>query len=165
MTPGFFGFFSRGKKRRARPPEPSVAEHLAALPADTIVYHHYPCPDGGLDHVVISKDHGLFVIESGPEVGHVTVEDGRLFINGQPAPAERVIRRVLHHAVWFRRELQRKTGLDEWVMPMLVFPGACIRRSLPIQDVRIVNRRYLVRTILGQRATPGAAEVWKRLSG
>jgi len=157
-----FSFLKRlgGKEKR---PHVSVAELTArildGIPDNKVVHHGYPYPEGVIDHVVITKHHGIFVVELSVDFRDIYFKDGHLMINGEPSE-EDLVGDTLKKAVWLRDEIKKKTGTEVWTNPLLVFPHLEIRASLPIQGVRVVCLKYLVETIKKYQATEESMAVW-----
>src|SRR5260221_14180311 len=65
------------------------------------VFHDLPSPYGNIDHLVLSKEKGLFLIETKAHGGRVTVVDGELRVNQCP-PEKDFIGQVMRNTTWLR---------------------------------------------------------------
>jgi len=151
-------------KRKAPGPRvgEAVAEILRALPDNTIIRNGYPCPLGRIGHVVVSKHHGIFLVEVARIRGEVTVVQGDILVNNEPL-AEDLVEQTLKKSLWLKDELKQRTGVEAWINPLIVFLHAYVRSSLPIQGVRVVSLKYLKETIMKHRATEDSMAVWLAL--
>src|SRR4051812_29400550 len=62
--------------------EETIEEILGQLGEGNLALHDVGCQFGKIDHLVFSRDHGLFLIEAKPHAGRVAVVDSRIRING-----------------------------------------------------------------------------------
>ena len=130
--------------------EETVGEILKGLPSDFIVLHDIPSPYGNIDHIAVSENHGVFVIETKSHTGKVTTDGKELFRNGQAFEKD-AVSQVLKNAFWLRGEIKRKTGTNIFVTPILVFTNAFVTIRKPVRGVLVVNKRHLLETILNRQ--------------
>ena len=140
-------------------PEITVEDVLAQLGENALVLHDVGCQFGKLDHIVFSRDHGLFILEVKPHAGHIAIVDTRLRINGT-LPEEDFVSQALHIGYWLVEELRTLTGADVPVSSLLVFPHASLDTALELKEVVITNPKHLL-AVIEQTATPLPSTIWE----
>ena len=152
--------------------EEVVGDLLAGLGDDFFVLNDIPSPYGNIDHIVIGKDRGVFLLETKAHGGKVEVTDDQLLVNGK-LPEKNFIAQALKNAYWLRDEIEKVTGSKVWITPVLVFTNAFVPAGRPIKGVYIVNKKYLPGILQRQtRPTLDLRRTWeaknqiaKKLSG
>lgn len=140
--------------------EEKVGAVLESLKGPYAVFHDVETEYGDIDHVVVSKDHGIFVIETKSHSGNVTVENGKLLVNGKP-PEKDFLAQVLRNTMWLQKRIREKTGVDLYIQPILVFSRALVREWKPVRSVLIRNQKYLIEAIEKRRTNPEvASQLW-----
>jgi len=143
--------------------EEVVEALLAELDQDTLdVRHDIPTPYGNIDHLVIARHGGVFLLETKSHSGRVQVQDGQLLVNGKP-PEKNFIAQALKSTYWLRDRIAEQLGLTVWITPVIVFTNAFVPGSKPLRGVRVINKRFLLkllRTPTVGRATTG--QLWQR---
>lgn len=121
---GFIAFPGghRGQDDRGADP---VTAWLDCLPANYDVFHHVETSEGEMEHLVVSYDRGVFLVETCVLGGRVTVEGDRLRIDGEPADPN-VAEATVRKACWLRRMLADGTGVSVPVTPVVVFTTAVV---------------------------------------
>ena len=122
--------------------EDRVAEIMESLPDGFHVYHDVDTGRGDIDHVLISPEGGVFVVETKAHGGRVTFERGQMLINGR-RPEKDFIVQALRNTYWVRDEIKRQTGKEVWVHVALVFANAFVDEHGPIRSVQVMNRNDL----------------------
>jgi ribonuclease HI len=140
--------------------EEKIGDMLRELGEDYLVLHDIACPYGNIDHVVISKANGVFLLETKSHGGEVTVEDGQLLVNGHP-PEKDFIKQALRNAYWFRDGISNAIDVKAWVQPVLVFTNAFVGRIPPLKGVTIVNKKYLLNVLKRPHRNVLASAVWE----
>lgn len=145
------GFLSKEIKKekqaeRGAAGEEIISDVLSELDDTYITLHDIESPYGNIDHIVISKDKGIFVIETKSHRGRVEIVDGQLLINGYP-PEKDFIGQVLSNLYWLREKVKEITGIEVWIHPLLVFTNAFVVPGKPVRGVRLVNQKYLLSAI------------------
>jgi len=140
--------------------EEVVGDLLAGLGDDFFVLNDIPSPYGNIDHIVIGKDRGVFLLETKAHGGKVEVTDDQLLVNGK-LPEKNFIAQALKNAYWLRDEIEKVTGSKVWITPVVVFTNAFVQAGKPIKGVYTVNKKYLP-NLLQRQARPGAslAKLW-----
>ena len=152
--------------------EEVVGDLLAGLGDDFFVLNDIPSPYGNIDHIVIGKDRGVFLLETKAHGGKVEVTNDQLLVNGK-LPEKNFIAQALKNAYWLRDEIEKVTGSKVWITPVLVFTNAFVPAGRPIKGVYIVNKKYLPGILQRQtRPTLDLRRTWeaknqiaKKLSG
>lgn len=142
--------------------EERIADLLAELDTQAFfVLHDIPTPYGNIDHIVIGKERGVFLLETKAHGGKVETSEGQLLVNSKP-PEKDFIAQALKNAYWLRGEIEKETGCKIWITPVLVFTNAFVPPSKPIKGVNIVNKKYLP-NLLQRQVRPGSnlAAVWE----
>ena len=100
--------------------EEKVGLLLKSLGPDFAVLHDVVCNYGNIDHVVINKTGGIFMVEIKSHGGKITNEKGQLLLNGH-APEKDFIAQSLRNSYWLRNRLEPLIGTKPWITPILVF--------------------------------------------
>lgn len=126
--------------------EDLVGEQLATLPDEYWVFNDLTRLAGDIDHIVIGPT-GIFVIETKAHGGTVSAEGDRVLVNGRP-PEKDFINQSWRNAYWLRDVLKNVGEIEVDVRPILVFANAFVKVRQPVKGVRVINKGYLVKTIL-----------------
>jgi hypothetical protein len=138
--------------------EEKIEEILDQLDDEHFILHDVVSSFGNIDHVVLSKNHGLFLIETKSHGGTVTVVDGKIRVNGN-WPEKDFISQTIKNTYWLAEQLRLITGVTAWVSPSIVFTNAFVERSRPIKGITVTNKKFLLSNIQ-QNRKPLPAEIW-----
>jgi hypothetical protein len=152
----------REEKRATRGAEgeESIGSILDSLGDGYLVIHDVVSPHGNIDHIVIGKHAGLFLIETKAHGGTISVVNGRVLVNGHE-PEKDFIAQTLRNTYWLRDKVREVTGLDIWITPVLVFANAFVEQTPPMKGVRIVNQKYLARALQQPDRRQQPAALWE----
>jgi hypothetical protein len=141
--------------------EEKIGVALDSLGENYLVIHDVTSPYGNVDHIVIGKENGVFLIETKAHGGRVSVVNGRLLVNGHE-PEKDFIAQALKNTYWLRDRIRSAINVEVWITPILVFTNAFVERTAPIKRVVIINKKYLPNVL--QRPNPKARNslVWER---
>jgi hypothetical protein len=141
--------------------EEKIGAVLDSLGENYLVIHDVPSPYGNVDHIVIGKENGVFLIETKAHGGRVSVANGRLLVNGHE-PEKDFIAQTLKNTYWLRDRIRNAINVEVWITPVLVFTNAFVERAAPVKGVTIINKKYLLGVL--QRPNPKARNslVWER---
>ncbi len=156
---------SRMKRKQRRAVRGAKAEErigsiLETLGEDYLVIHDVTSPYGNIDHVVISRQGGVFLIETKAHGGRVSVADGRVLVNGREA-RKNFIGQALRNTYWLRDTILDEIQVKAWITPVVVFANAFVEPTAPVKGVRIINKKYLLNTLQGQAARTRNPGVWQ----
>lgn len=141
--------------------EEVVGDLLDALSEEFLVIHDIPSPYGNIDHVVIGKTSGVFLLETKAHGGKVEIAGSQLLVNGKP-PEKDFIAQALKNAYWLRDEIEKVIGSKAWITPVVVFTNAFVQAGKPVKGVYVINKRYLLKMLQRQpRSTANLAAVWE----
>jgi len=141
--------------------EEVVGDLLADLNDDFFVLNDIPSPYGNIDHVVIGKNSGVFLLETKAHGGRVEVLPDGLLVNGKP-PEKNFIPQALKNTYWLRDELEKMIGIKIWITPVIVFTNAFVQAGKPIKGVHIVNKKFLPGLLQRQaRFTSSLRQIWE----
>lgn len=101
---------------------------------------------GNIDHVVLSREHGVFLIETKAHGGKVTVVDGKVQVNGKP-PEKDFIAQTVRNTQWLSGRLEGITGVTAWVNSSIVFTNAFVEWSRPVKGITVTNKKFLLSNI------------------
>ena len=132
---------SRGAKG-----EEVVAELLSSLPEEYYVFHDLSKLAGDIDQIVVGPT-GVYVIETKAHGGKVVVTDNQLLLNGHSTETD-FIAQCWRNAFWVRDVLKNTIEVEVKVKPILVFVNAFVTAQKSLKGVRVINKKYLVDTIL-----------------
>ena len=121
---GFIAFPGGHRDRDAEPAD-AVTAWLDRLPANYDVFHHVETSEGEIQHLVVSYDRGVFLVETSRVAGRLTVDGDRLHLDGTPADPN-LVEATVRKACWLRRVLAEGTGAPVPVTPMVVFTAAVV---------------------------------------
>jgi hypothetical protein len=147
----FEGYDRRSRKAEKRAIRGAIAEEnignlLDGLGEDYCVLNDVESPYGNIDHIVIGKKNGVFLIETKSHYGKVEIFGNDLLVNGKP-PEKNFIGQTLKNTYWLKERVGNITGTQPWITPILVFTNAFVPYSKPIKNIHIINKRYLLNTI------------------
>ena len=140
--------------------EEKIGELLAGLPEDFRVLHDIESPYGNIDHIVIGKNAGIFLLETKAHGGRVEVNGETLLVNGK-LPEKDFIARALRNSYRLRDEISQIVGAKPWITPILVFTNAFVPTTRPVKGVSIINKKFLL-NLLQKTNRPNALNelVW-----
>jgi hypothetical protein len=141
--------------------EEKIGELLAKLPEDYSVLNDVESPYGNIDHIVIGKNSGIFLIETKAHGGKVETNGVTILLNGK-IPEKDFIAQALQNSYWLRDKISEITGSKPWINPVVVFTNAFVSPTKPIKGVNIINKKYLL-NMLCKNHSPNAvlAQVWE----
>lgn len=162
ITDRFMAQKQREVKRayRGAKAEEAVEDILNGLDGeDYEIYHDISSPYGNIDHVVVSRQKGVFLLETKSHGGRVEITDSGLLVNGKP-PEKNFIAQTLKNTYWLRDCLQEATAMKVWIRPVIVFTNAFVVPGKPIKNVAIINGKYLQRFVQQQPSHSGNESLW-----
>jgi len=142
--------------------EEKIGELLEQLPNDEYyVLHDVQSPYGNIDHIVIKKNCGIFLLETKAHGGRVEIDGDSLLVNGK-LPEKDFIFQVLRNTYWLREQIGNIVGSKPWITPIIVFTNAFVPPNHPIKGVYIVNKKYLL-PLLRRKSRPNnvLARIWE----
>jgi len=95
------------KAERGARAEELVGEALEHLAGQYAVFHNVDTGHGDIDHVVLTRNHGVFVLETKSHFGEVAVRNGELLIDGQ-ATEKDFIAQALRNTMWLTQVRQSR---------------------------------------------------------
>jgi hypothetical protein len=140
--------------------EEKIGDLLAGLGEDFLILHDVVCAYGNIDHVVISKNNGVFLLETKAHGGRVQILSDNLLVNGKP-PEKDFIKQTLRNTYWLRDELEKVVGRKVWITPVIVFTNAFVPFGKPIKGIHVINKKFLPE-LLQKQARPSTelSAVW-----
>jgi len=134
------------KAERGARAEETVDSILCELKGEYALFHDVDTGYGDIDHIVLSKEYGLFIIETKSHFGEVTVSNGTLLLDDK-APEKDFIAQTLRNTMWLKQRIKETTGLDPWIQPIIVFTNAFVKEWKPVRGIILRNKKYLVSSI------------------
>lgn len=101
---------------------------------------------GNIDHVILKKDAGVFLIETKSHHGKVSFVDKSILINDHPTEKD-FIAQTINNAYWLRNMLNPIVNCNVWIFPIIVFTNAFVPFAPPIKGIHIVNSKFLIGTL------------------
>jgi hypothetical protein len=152
--------------------EEVVGDLLEDLGDDFFVLNDISSPYGNIDHIVVGKNSGVFLLETKAHGGRVEILPDALLVNGKP-PEKDFIAQALKNTYWLRDEIEKVIGSKIWITPVVVFTNAFVQAGKPIKGVHVVNKKFLPGILQRQaRSTSELHQTWdsreqinKRLHG
>jgi Nuclease-related domain len=126
--------------------EEKIGDLLAGSSTDYYVLHDVKSPYGNIDHIVISKNSGVFLLETKAHGGKVEVKGETLLVNGKN-PEKDFIVQTLKNTYWLRDEIAQIVGAKPWINSIIVFTNAFVPQTKPVKGVRIINKKYLLNAL------------------
>ncbi|MDD4869321.1 MAG: nuclease-related domain-containing protein [Kiritimatiellae bacterium] len=108
------------------------------LPQDCTVFHNINTGYGYIEYILLSKEHGLFIIETKQLSGKVTSVDSLLAINNL-TPEQDFFVKILWNSLWLREHVLKSTKLDATITSVVIFVNATVDVTEPINGVIITN--------------------------
>jgi hypothetical protein len=139
--------------------EEKIGAILETLGENYTVLHDIESPYGNIDHIVISKQAGLSLIETKAHGGRVSVNNGHLLVNGQK-PEKDFIVQALSNAYWLRETIANVLGIEVWITPILAFTNAFVERTAPVKGVSIINKKFLLNTLQRSNGKAENLVIW-----
>lgn len=137
--------------------EEKVAGVLASLPDAYHVFNDFAAGRAHVDHVVVGPG-GVFSVETKTWRGAVTVEDGRILLNGQ-LPDRDPLAQTAREAALVRAALAAK-GWRGVVTPVLVFAtDSFLARRADVRGVVVINSDELRAGFASDRVVIPPAEL------
>jgi hypothetical protein len=162
ITDRFMAQKQREAKRayRGAKAEEAIEAILNGLDSEDYEIHHdISSPYGNIDHVVVSREKGVFLMETKSHGGKVEITDFGLLVNGK-SPEKDFIAQTLKNTYWLRDCLQGATAAKVWIRPVIVFTNAFVVPGKPIKNVAVINGKYLLRYIQQQSDNPANETLW-----
>ncbi|MDQ7859962.1 MAG: nuclease-related domain-containing protein [Armatimonadota bacterium] len=141
--------------------EEKIGSLLEGLGEDYLVIHDITSPYGNIDHIVISKQAGVFLVETKAHGGRVSIANGRLLVNGHE-PEKNFIAQALKNTYWLRDKIQNAINAEIWITPVVVFTNAFVERTTPVKGVTIINKKYLTRILQRPSTRAQNLSVWEK---
>jgi hypothetical protein len=142
--------------------EERIGELLSELSPDYHILHDIVSPYGNIDHIVISRNSGIFLIETKAHGGKVSMDGETLLVNGK-LPEKDFIAQDLRNAYWLRDEVSQFIGAKPWITPILVFTNAYVSPTNPVKGVIILNKKYLLALLQREnRSNAEITRVWEQ---
>jgi restriction system protein len=168
MVVNIFDSYSRRQEKKIRRAdrgavaEEKIGDLLDGLSDDFEVLHDVDSPYGNIDHLVISRQGGIFLLETKSHRGTITTTDSKILLNGHQ-PEKDFVAQALKNSYWVRDEAERVIQQKPWITAVVVFTNAFVIARQPIKGVRVTNKKYLLE-ILQKPASANAvnALVWKK---
>jgi hypothetical protein len=140
--------------------EEKIGDILSGLGEDFIVMHDVACPNGNIDHIIISKTNGLYLIETKAHGGKVEINGDLLLVNGK-IPEKDFIAQTLRNTYWLRDGIKQTLGVQPWITSIIVFTNAFVIPAKPIKGIRIINKKYLLQTVQQTgKPNPENIQIW-----
>ena len=140
--------------------EEKIGAILENLGEDFLIFHDVESPFGNIDHIVISKQSGIFLLETKAHGGKVSANNGRLLVNGHE-PEKDFITQCLNNTYWLRDKVCVITNVEIWIVPILVFTNAFVERISPIKGITIINKKYLLNSLQRPNMKAQNLVVWE----
>lgn len=142
--------------------EERIGNILSELGEGYLVLHDIVSPYGNIDHLVISRQAGIFLIETKAHGGRVSFSQAGLLVNSH-APEKDFVAQALRNVYWLRQQVAPLLGKKPWITALIVFTNAFVEAGRPVRGVSVINGKYLLRFI--QRPAPPKPEnemLWEK---
>ena len=154
-------FNAQSRAIRGAVGEELVGAILEQMGPDYLSIHDIESSYGNIDHIVIARQGGVFLIQTKSHDGRVDAPDGVLLVNGKP-PDKDLIAQTLNNIYWLCDEINTVVSEKPWITPFLVFTNAFVPRITPIKGVRVLNMRFLTQELSASgRPSPANERLWQ----
>jgi len=116
-----------------------IGSLLETLGEDYLVIYDIESPYGNIDHIVINKQSGVFLLETKAHGGRVSVKNGHLLVNGHD-PEKDFIAQVLNNTYWLKEKTCNTINVEVWIIAVLVFTNAFVERRLQSKELRLSTK-------------------------
>lgn len=134
------------KARKGAAAEERVDDLFVTLSDQYFIINDVVSKFGNIDHVIIKKDAGIFLIETKSHHGKISVQDKAIFLNGH-VPEKDFIAQTLNNAYWLRDKIKQLFEANVWIYPIIVFTHAFVPFTPPVKGIHIVNVKFLIGTL------------------
>lgn len=134
------------RARRGARAEEAVDQLFAGLSEEYFLINDIDCPCGNIDHVLISKKGGVFLIETKSHYGKVSIQNGSIYLNGH-ATEKDFVAQTIKNTYWLRDQVKEILAVNVWVRPIIVFTNAFVPFGAPIKGITVINKKFLISTI------------------
>jgi hypothetical protein len=142
--------------------EEKIGDLLDNLTEDFLVLNDIPSPYGNIDHIVIAKYGGIFLLETKAHGGNVQVDGETLLVNGK-LPEKNFINQTLRNTYWLLDVTSKIVGSKPWITPIIVFTNAFVPQLQPVKGVSIINKRFLLSTLNQRKKSSALNDVlWEK---
>ena len=152
-----------------------AAEHcvrriLAQLPRmKWRVFHDLTAKYGNIDHLVVSCEGTVFLLETKGHRGTASFNGKALLLNGRPFPRD-PIAQINRNIRWVKDLVRRELKTDPWIVAAIVLTDARLRssegrtplRRQPVKRISIIPREYLKSFLRSYSPKKTAPEIWNR---
>lgn len=146
------------RAERGAEAEEQVGQVLEGVGEDIFVLHDVKSPYGNIDHLAITREGRIFLLETKSHRGRVSVSGNQLLLNGHPMEKD-PISQVLRNLFWLKDQFHRLVGIEPQIEGMVVFSRAFVPEPLTVRGVRVLNIRSLEQALrAGGRGNP---EIWE----
>lgn len=147
--------------KRGAEGEEQIGALLATLPPDQYhVLHDVTMAYGNIDHVLISKQKGIFLIETKAHSGRISVDNGVLLRDGLPFE-KNILRQTTQNVYWLKDYLAAKVGVNVWVNGVIVFSRAFVPYDMkPMNKIAVKNQKFLVQYLSEMPQENTSATLW-----
>ncbi len=131
--------------------EEEIGQILAKLPKGYAVFHDVLSNLGNIDHIILSRKQGIFLLETKSHNGTVTTDGKYLYINGH-LPEKNFIEQINNNVMWLKETLKYLANSDIKITPIIVFTNAFVDISVykPVMGITVLNKKILLKIIASQ---------------
>lgn len=134
------------RARKGAHAEERVDDLFAGLSEDYFIINDVDSRYGNIDHVIIKRDAGIFLIETKSHHGKISVQDKTIYLNGHLAEKD-FIAQTLNNAYWLRDKVKELFEPNVWIYPIIVFTNAFVPFTPPVKGIHVVNVKFLISTM------------------
>lgn len=129
--------------------EEEIGGILTQLPKGYAIFHDVLSSHGNIDHVILSRNQGIFLLETKSHHGIVTSNKNKLYINGN-MPEKDFIEQTHNNVLWLKNILKKDADSHINIIPIIVFTNAFVKFKFykPISGISVINKKILLKIIL-----------------
>jgi len=126
---------------------------------DYFVLNDIRSPTGNVDHLVIARNGGVYIIETKSQTGTVDVQGDELLLNGEIMLGDPILQ-TLRNAMWLKDKVGEIFGDKPYVTAILLFTNAYVNARKPVRNVMISRPQFLHRVLNSSGSTKLGARIW-----
>jgi len=146
--------------RNATTVDDEISVLLAGLPGETAVFRNVKGEYGGIDYLVLNKEHGLFIVKTVPLGSEITLTGSDLLVDTKK-PAEDLFAGILRNAKWLKEKIEAAGVENVSPAPVILFTNAAVKSAGTFRGVTVVDRNSLMPAIeKASTDSEGMAKLW-----
>ena len=150
------------QKKRGKAAEDCVRAILESLSQTRfLVLNNIQAKYGNIDHLVISREGAVFLIETKGHRGRASVRNGEILLNGEPT-RKNFIGQINRNIQWLRDKVKTEVGVNPWIVSVLVFTNCVVGGRKTVKRINVVGKDSLLALIEDYSPKTTRRAIWNR---